>query len=100
MDVVSVHEIGRRGLSDSEQLRFAIQESRILVTRNRDDFRYLVETLFRAGDTVPGVLIAPYSLPNKYPERIAYALRQWADRRHHGDSEFHGIGFLAKVASE
>lgn len=77
-----------------------MRERRILVTRNRDDFRSLVETLFRKGKRIPGVLVAPYSLPNKYPEQIAYSLKQWTDRRlEHGDPEFQGIDFLARAAS-
>ena len=77
-----------------------MRESRILVTRNRDDFRSLVEALFRRGKRIPGVLIVPYSLPNKYPEQIAYALKQWTDRRlEHGAPEFQGIDFLTKAAS-
>ncbi|MCA9792460.1 MAG: DUF5615 family PIN-like protein [Candidatus Eremiobacteraeota bacterium] len=36
LDVLSTHESGRNGLDDEEQLRFAAQEGRILVTCNRD----------------------------------------------------------------
>ena len=32
LDVVSVHELDRRGLSDQDQLEFAVVEGRILVT--------------------------------------------------------------------
>ena len=38
LDAASVHETSRRGYADDEQLRFAAGESRIFVTRNRDDF--------------------------------------------------------------
>lgn len=38
LDVVSVHELGRRQSSDDEQLRFAAAQGRVLLTRNRDDF--------------------------------------------------------------
>lgn len=95
-----MHEIGRCGLSDFEQFQFAVQEGRILITRNRDDFRYLVETRFKAGERIPGVLIAPHTLPNKHPEHIAYALKQWAERwLAHGHNEFQGIDFLSRAVS-
>jgi predicted nuclease of predicted toxin-antitoxin system len=97
LDVVSVHEIGRRGLSDDDQLRFACEQGHLFVTRNRDDFRELVVTWFQAGAGNPGVLIVPYSLPNKHPERIAYALKQWAEhRQEHGFEAFEGIDYLSR----
>lgn len=37
LDVLSIHEIDRRGLPDEEQLRFAASQGRIFLTRNRDD---------------------------------------------------------------
>jgi hypothetical protein len=43
IDALSVHEIGRgnQGISDSEQLDFAVGQGRVLVTYNRDDFQAL-----------------------------------------------------------
>jgi predicted nuclease of predicted toxin-antitoxin system len=49
LDVVSVHEIDRRGFSDEEQLRFAITQHRALVTRNRDDFLRLTRSFYRSA---------------------------------------------------
>jgi predicted nuclease of predicted toxin-antitoxin system len=98
LDVISVHEVGRRGRSDEDQLRFACQQNRIFVTRNRDDFRELVVAWFRAGGDSPGVLIVPYSLPNKHAERIAYALKQWAERwQEYGSPRFEGIDYLSMI---
>jgi hypothetical protein len=64
LDVVSVHEIDRLGLSDEEQLRFAATEGRILVTRNRDDFLALTTEFYRRGKPHRGVLIVTAGLPN------------------------------------
>jgi len=79
LDVVSVHEIGRRGFSDEEQLRFATLDQRVLVTRNRNDFIRLTVSFFQTGELHAGILIVPQSLPNHRPERIAHSLRRWAE---------------------
>jgi predicted nuclease of predicted toxin-antitoxin system len=79
LDVVSVHEIGRRNLDDWEQLAYAASEKRILVTRNRDDFIKLTVSAYQTQKPHCGVLIVPYSIPNKHPERIARALKVWCD---------------------
>lgn len=81
-EVISVHEIDRCGLPDDEQLRFAVSQGRILVTRNRDDFIQLTVAFFEAGEPHCGVLIVPYSLPNKDPKRMAHALERWCARQH------------------
>lgn len=80
LDVVSVHEIGRRNLDDWEQLAYAASEKRVLVTRNRDDFIKLTVSAYQTQKPHFGVLIVPYSIPNKYPERIAHALKAWFDK--------------------
>lgn len=80
-DAVSVHDLGRRGIADDEQLRFAAREERVFVTRNRDDFRALTLEFHRAGERHPGVLAVGRKLPNNRPERIAHALKRWEDSR-------------------
>src|ERR1700730_8901408 len=77
LEVVSVHEIDRRGFADEQQLRFAMGEGRVFVTRNRDDFLRLTIALFLAGEVHAGILIVPQSLPNHLPDRIAHALARW-----------------------
>lgn len=93
LDAVSIHEIGRRGYGDAEQLGFAAAERRIFVTRNRDDFILLTVECFRTGEPHAGVLIVPRSLPNHHPERIAHALRSWCDD--HADPGSHFLDFLS-----
>ncbi|MDF1521513.1 MAG: DUF5615 family PIN-like protein [Trueperaceae bacterium] len=91
LDVVSVHDIGRTGFSDEDQLRFAASEARVLVTRNRDDFIALTHRAFATNVPHHGVLLVPRSAPNTHPERIAHALAAWAARYagHHP-----GVGFV------
>jgi predicted nuclease of predicted toxin-antitoxin system len=93
LDVLSVHEIDRRGFVDEEQLRFSAAEERVLLTRNRDDFIQLTLRFFQTGDPHAGLLIVPHSLPNHLPERIAHALKRWHDRA--GDLGPYFIDFLS-----
>lgn len=96
LDVVSVHELDRRGFADPDQLRFATAERRILVTRNRDDFIRLTVTFYEEGEPSAGVLIVPHSLPNQYAERIAHALKRWNEERGPGEEPIsYLVDFLA-----
>lgn len=96
LDVTSVHEIGRTGLPDPDQLRFAAAEGRVMVTRNRDDFIRLTAEFFRSGEPHAGLLIIPRSLPSSKPERIAHALRSWSEAREDAPQSFgeYSIDFL------
>lgn len=96
LDAVSVHELGRLGIPDDEQLRFATRSERIFVTRNRDDFRALTVEFSRAGEAHSGVLIVGRRLPNNRPEHIAHALEHWEGSRaeHTGSFGPYVIDFL------
>jgi hypothetical protein len=95
LDVVSVHEIQRRGYTDEPQLHYAAAENRLFVTRNRDDFIKLTIDFYHAGHAHVGVLIVPHRLPNNQPVRLAHALHRW-QARHAGDDESfqYAIDFL------
>jgi len=86
VDVESVHELDRRGLSDREQLRLAGAEGRIFVARNRDDYIALTVEFYGTGEPHSGVLVVPRRLTNNRPERIAHTLKRWVDARHHARS--------------
>jgi hypothetical protein len=74
IDALSVHEIGRTGLSDHEQLEYAASEGRCFVTRNRNDYILLTRQFFSMGISHKGVLIVPSTYkPNNFM-RIADAL--------------------------
>jgi hypothetical protein len=96
LDVLSVHEIGRRGRPDFDQLRLAATDGRIFVTRNRDDYIALTVEVSRAGAPHHGVLILPRTLPNGEPGRIARALAAWHGRWE--EAGHPGRGFIDFVA--
>lgn len=98
LDVISVHELDRRGFTDEEQLRFAVAERRTFVTRNRDDFIRLTVSFFQTGQLHHGILIVPHSLPNHRPARIAHALERWANRP--GDPGLHFLDFLSGSSND
>ena len=79
LDVQSVHETGRQGLSDQEQLEYAASQDRVLVTRNRNDFIELTRRAFQTGSPHGGVLIVTRSLPNRRAEQLASALIHWTE---------------------
>lgn len=79
LDAISIHEINREGISDDEQLRFAVREAPMFVTRNRRDFLRLTLEFYAAGEVHNGVLVVPRALPGDRPESIAHALKRWAD---------------------
>lgn len=80
-DVQSVHEIGRIGLPDPEQLLFAAREGRIFVTRNRNDFLRFTAEFYRMNEPHAGLLIVSRKLPSNEPEKISHALRRWEASR-------------------
>lgn len=78
VDVVSVIELRRRGRSDREQLAFAAEQDRVLVTRNRGDYLHWTREFYHGGLPHSGVLLVGEGLPNDQPEALARALGRWA----------------------
>jgi predicted nuclease of predicted toxin-antitoxin system len=57
-DAISVNQLDRKGLSDEEQMAFAVAEGRAILTHNIQDFAPLVEQYFEQGLSHPGVIVA------------------------------------------
>ena len=57
-DAISVSELGRKGLSDEEQLTFAAAEGRAIITHNIQDFAPLAEIHFQRNLTHAGIIVA------------------------------------------
>lgn len=94
LDVISVHELGRQGISDRDQLRFASEDERIFLTRNHRDYIELTVEFYRAGEAHSGVLLVRRNLPNDRPARVAHAMKRWADARADTLATFDGVDFL------
>jgi predicted nuclease of predicted toxin-antitoxin system len=56
-DAVSVSELGRKGLSDEEQLAYAVSEGRAIITHNIQDFAPLAEIYFQQHRPHAGILV-------------------------------------------
>jgi Domain of unknown function (DUF5615) len=74
VDIVSVRELGRDGLTDEEQLRYAGQNGRCVITRNRGDFARLSRRFEAEGLPHVGVALVPKSLRGEAFSAVAAAI--------------------------
>lgn len=74
LDVTHTQEYGRKGADDPDQLRFAAEQGRILVTRNCDDFRPFSRSFAEQGLPHRGVLCISQSLQQRSPAEIVKSL--------------------------
>ena len=96
VDVVHVAEVGLDEADDPDILAWAMEESRIVVTRNYRDFAPLVEAYARKGTPFPGVLFYATSVRHSDAGHHVRALREWirkaVDREHNPAQN--GLGWL------
>jgi len=74
-DAVSVHEAGRTGLPDEEQLAFAIREERAILTYNKRDFIPLAREYFYTGQTHWGIVVSRQLAPGELLRRVLNLLK-------------------------
>ena len=83
LDAVSALEVGNAQLSDRDQLRFAAQQGRCLVTRNARHFVLLAQAAIRHPDPHAGIVLCSPSIRGFESGKIASALlrlaRQFSD---------------------
>ena len=77
-DVVTTHERRREGTSDPEQLTYAVQQKRCLVTHNRDDFVSLHTQYIDENRKHMGIIVAVQRRPGDTAERLAHLLDTFA----------------------
>ena len=58
-DVVSAHEVGMEGKTDSEQLAWAAAHERALVSFNVRHFAKLTDAYYHEGKAHAGILVSP-----------------------------------------
>ena len=58
IDAISVQELGRRGMSDKQQLEFASAEGRALFTYNVGDFVKLHKQFIAQGKKHKGIIVS------------------------------------------
>ena len=84
VDIVSVRQLGRNGLTDENQLRYAGQDGRCVVTRNRGDFARLSRRFEFEGLPHAGVALVPKSLPGESFFPVAAAIIRFDAERPDG----------------
>jgi predicted nuclease of predicted toxin-antitoxin system len=75
-DALSVRDAGQLQASDAEQLAYAVNHQRALVTHNRGDFEELVQTYFDAEQKHYGVILAVRRSPQEIAQRLLTILNR------------------------
>lgn len=88
VDAVGALEAGNGQLSDREQLGFAAQAGRCLVTRNVRHFTVLAQDAVRRNEPHAGIVLCPPGIRGFEVSRIADALMRLAQRFPKGLGEF------------
>ena len=93
VDATSAHETGMLEASDEEQLKFASNEGRAMVTRNRNDFITLTVQFFESLKPRNGLIIVPHTIPGSEFSKLAALLVKFSKNYPHG-LETYTIAFL------
>jgi hypothetical protein len=93
VDSISAHDVGMIQVSDREQLEYAADNARCLVTRNRDDFITLTVQFFNEHRRHFGLLIIPHSFRGDRFRVIAKAIAKHRSNHPKG-MESYEIDFL------
>ena len=75
-DVVSVHEVSRVGLSDEEQLSYAVSEKRSLFSYNQRDYLKLHHDWLQLGKEHSGIVLSDQIPVREALDRLLHLLNQ------------------------
>jgi predicted nuclease of predicted toxin-antitoxin system len=92
LDVVHAIEAGLWRADDADLLTWAAAEGRIVVKRNYRDFAPLVAARSAAGESFPGVLFLPTSIPPADVGAHVLALERWVAEQAAVDPEGAALG--------
>jgi predicted nuclease of predicted toxin-antitoxin system len=87
-DAVSAHEVGNLGLGDMDQLVFAADQGRCLVSGNARDFCRLAHAAVEQGRPHAGIVLCPSRLRGPNVGVVVNALMQIAGRYPAGLGEY------------
>lgn len=73
-EALAADEAGNKGLTDAEQLDFAVRSGRAIVTHNRTDFEALARQYAAAGTKHFGIIIAVQRRPAEIARRLCALL--------------------------
>ena len=68
---------GNLGCKDAEQLEYATNQRKTLLTHNRVDFEHLAQKYFSSGDEHCGIIIAARHPPSEIIQRLLRILNQF-----------------------
>lgn len=90
VDVVHALEVGLGSTPDPDIMRWGIEQDRIVVTRNYQDFAPLVQSLAGRGMSFPGVLFLSTSVRQNDVGAHVRAIRGWITAFAGGDTSVAG----------
>lgn len=73
---ITVRDVGKLGLEDSQQLAYAISQERAFLTHNRDDFKKLALDYYQNQRTHYGIIIAVRRTPYEVVKKLAQLLNE------------------------
>ncbi|MGI8787222.1 MAG: DUF5615 family PIN-like protein [Pyrinomonadaceae bacterium] len=74
---VTTQEAGRRGASDSEQLKYASEKGLAILTHDRIDFEELANEYFASGKNHCGIIILADNSPQEISRRTIAVLNDF-----------------------
>ena len=74
---VTTQDVGRKGASDSEQLKYAVEQGYAVLTHDRFDFEELAAEYFAIGKNHCGIVILADNSPQEIAHRMIAVLNDF-----------------------